>query len=380
MPWTIPLSDLDFGPEEQEAVHNVLASKWLSMGEVTEAFERHFAAFLGVPYAVAVSSGTAALHLALAALGIGVGDEVIVPSLTFVASVNAVLYVGATPVFVDITSPQDFSIAPQAIERAITPATKAVMVVHYGGYPADMAAIATAIAGRDIAVVEDAAHAPGAQLDGRTLGSFGDTGCFSFFANKNMTTGEGGMLITSRQDVYERVRRLRSHGMTTVTWDRHRGHASSYDVVDLGFNYRTAEINAALGLAQLRKLPANTQRRRALTEQYHRLLRDIPGVTIPFQTHRGTPAYHLLPVLLESATVRTQVMQHLALRGIQTSIHYPPIHQFSFYKKLYQISPVSLSKTEAVGSCQMTLPLYADMTENQVDYVCTSVADALQKL
>jgi dTDP-4-amino-4,6-dideoxygalactose transaminase len=194
-----------------------------------------------------------------------------------------------------------------------------------------------------------------------------------------MTTGEVGMLITSRQDVYERIRRLRSHGMTTVTWDRHRGHASSYDVVDLGFNYRTSEINAALGLAQLRKLPANTQRRRALTEQYHRLLRDIPGVVIPFQTHRGIPAYHLLPVLLESTAVRTQVMQHLALRGIQTSIHYPPIHQFSLYNKLYQISSVSLSKTEAVGSCQMTLPLYADMTENQVDYVCTCVADALQK-
>src|SRR2546427_993229 len=190
MPWTIPLSDLDFGPEEQQAVHNVLASKWLSMGEVTETFERHFAAFLEVPYAVAVSSGTAALHLALAALGIGVGDEVIVPSLTFVASVNAVLYVGATPVFVDITSLNDFSIAPQAIEQAITPATKAVMVVHYGGYPADMAAIAAAIAGRDIAVVEDAAHAPGAQLDGQSLGSFGDAGCFSFFANQNMTTAE----------------------------------------------------------------------------------------------------------------------------------------------------------------------------------------------
>jgi len=379
MPWTIPLSDLNFGPEEQQAVYNVLASKWLSMGEVTDTFERHFAAFLGVPYAVAVSSGTAALHLALAALGVGVGDEVIVPSLTFVASANAVLYMGATPVFVDITSSNDFSIAPQAIAQAITPATKAVMVVHYGGYPADMAAIATAIAGRNIAVVEDAAHAPGAQLDGRSLGSFGDAGCFSFFANKNMTTGEGGMLITSRQDVYERVRRLRSHGMTTVTWDRHRGHASSYDVVDLGFNYRTSEINAALGLTQLRKLPANTQRRRALTEQYHRLLRDIPGVAIPFQAHRGTSAYHLLPVLLENAAVRTHVMQHLASRGIQTSIHYPPIHQFSFYQKLYQISPGSLPKTEAVGSRQMTLPLYADMTEDQVDCVCTCVADALQK-
>jgi len=316
MPWTIPLSDLDFGPEEQKAVHNVLASKWLSMGEVTETFERHFTAFLNVPYGVAVSSGTAALHLALAALGIGVGDEVIVPSLTFVASVNAVLYVGATLVCVDITSPHDFSIAPQALERAITPATNAVMVVHYGGYPADMAAIAPAIAGRDIAVVKDAAHAPGAQLDGRALGSFGDTGCFGFFANKNMTTGEGGMLITSRQDVYKWVCRLRSHGMTTVTWDRHRGHASIYDVVDFGFNYRTSEINAALGLTQLQKLPVNTQRRRALTEQYHWLLRDIPGVALPFQTHRGSSAYHLLPVLLESATVLTQVMQHLALRGI----------------------------------------------------------------
>jgi dTDP-4-amino-4,6-dideoxygalactose transaminase len=380
MPWKIPLSDLDFGPEELQAVHNVLASKWLSMGEVTETFERHFAAFLGVPYAVAVSSGTAALHLALAALGIGVGDEVIVPSLTFVASANAVLYIGATPVFVDITSTDDFSIAPQAIEQALTPATKAVMVVHYGGYPADMAAIATAIAGRDIAVVEDAAHAPGAQLDGRSLGSFGDAGCFSFFANKNMTTGEGGMLITPRQDVYERVRRLRSHGMTTVTWDRHRGHASSYDVVALGFNYRTSEINAALGITQLRKLPTNTQRRRQLTEQYHRRLRDIPGVAIPFQAHRGSSAYHLLPVLLENAVVRAHVMQHLASRGIQTSIHYPPIHQFSFYRKLQQVSPASLPKTEAVGSCQMTLPLYADLTEDQVAYVCDCVAEALQKL
>jgi dTDP-4-amino-4,6-dideoxygalactose transaminase len=379
MPWTIPLSDLDFGPEEQQAVQDVLASKWLSMGEITETFERHFAAFLGVPYAVAVSSGTAALHLALAALGIGRGDEVIVPSLTFVASVNAVLYVGATPVFVDITSLNDFSIAPQAIEQAITPATRAVMVVHYGGYPADMAAITAAIAGRDIAVVEDAAHAPGAQLDGRFLGSFGEAGCFSFFANKNMTTGEGGMLITCRPDVYERVRRLRSHGMTTATWDRHRGHASSYDVVDLGFNYRTSEINAALGLAQLRKLPGNTQRRRQLTEEYHQRLQYIPGVALPFQAHPGTSACHLLPVLLENTAVRTHVMQHLASRGIQTSIHYPPIHQFSFYQKQYHISSASLSNTDAVGSCQMTLPLYADMTGDQVDYVCTCIADALQK-
>ena len=379
MPWTIPLSDLDFGPEEQQAVHNVLASKWLSMGEVTETFERHFAAFLGVPYAVAVSSGTAALHLALAALDIGVGDEVIVPSLTFVASANAVLYMGATPVFVDITSSNDFSIAPQAIAQAITPAAKAVMVVHYGGYPADIGSAYHSHCWEKYCCGGRCwPTPPGAQLDGRSFGSFGEAGCFSFFANKNMTTGEGGMLITSRQDIYERVRRLRSHGMTTVTWDRHRGHASSYEVVDLGFNYRMSEINAALGLTQLRKLPANTQRRRALTEQYHRLLRGIPGVALPFQAHRGTSACHLLPVLLDSAEVRVRVMQHLASKGVQTSIHYPPTHQFSFYRMRQQTSPVSLPQTEAVGSRQMTLPLYADLTEEQVDYVCGCVAEALQ--
>lgn len=380
MPWTIPLADLDLGAEELQAVHEVLASKWLSMGEVTATFEQHFAAFLGVPYAVAVSSGTAALHLALTALGIGAGDEVIVPSLTFVASVNAVLYTGATPVFVDITSHDDFSLAPQAIAQAITPATKAVIVVHYGGYAADMAAIAAVLAGRNIAVVEDAAHAPGAQLDGRSLGSFGDVGCFSFFANKNMTTGEGGMLVTSRHAIYEQARRLRSHGMTTVTWDRHRGHASSYDVVALGFNYRTSDINAALGIAQLRKLPGNTYRRQVLTAHYHRRLRDLPGVRVPFQEHRGTSACHLLPILLDSATVRSHVMQHLASRGIQTSIHYPPIHAFSLYRRLPQLTPRSLPITEMVGNCQLTLPLYASMTEDQVDSVCTGLAEALQRL
>ena len=379
MAWQIPLSDLDFGPEERQAVHDVLVSKWLSMGQVTDTFEQQFATFLEVPYAVAVSSGTAALHLALAALDIGPGDEVIVPSLTFVASVNAVLYVGATPVFVDIKSTDDFSIDPIAITQALTPATKAIILVHYGGYAVDMAAIATAIAGRKIAIVEDAAHAPGARLDGRTLGSFGDAGCFSFFANKNMTTGEGGMLTTSRHDVYERVRRLRSHGMTTLTWDRHRGHASSYDVVDLGFNYRTTEMNAALGMTQLRKLADNTKRRQHLTARYHHHLRHIPGIAVPFQQHRGDSSCHLLPVLLKNATVRTQVMQYLTSQEIQTSMHYPPIHQFSLYRQRYPVAPGRLPLTEAVGSRQLTLPLYATMTDEQVDTVCAALADALQQ-
>jgi dTDP-4-amino-4,6-dideoxygalactose transaminase len=379
MAWKVPLSDIDLGPDEALAVQKVLASKWLSMGEVTATFEQQFSAFLKTPYAVAVSNGTAALHIALKALGIGAGDEVIVPALTFVASVNAVLYVGATPVFVDITSSDDLGLAPEAVQQAITPRTKAVMVVHYGGYPADMAAIAAAIESKNIALVEDAAHAPGAELAGRKLGTIGDAGCFSFFANKNMTTGEGGMLTTARQDVYERARRLRSHGMTTVTWDRHQGHAYSYDVVELGFNYRTSELNAALGITQLQKLPRNLERRRKLAEQYHKRLRGVSGVTMPFQTYRGVSAFHLLPILLEESSIRIRVMQYLVTRGIQTSIHYPPVHQFSFYQSLAQKCPVSLPQTESVGRRQLTLPLYAGMTESQVDYVCACLAEALQK-
>jgi dTDP-4-amino-4,6-dideoxygalactose transaminase len=379
MDWKVPLSDIDLGPDELQAVQNVLASKWLSMGEVTETFEQHFAASLGVPYAIAVSNGTAALHIALQALGIGTGDEVIVPALTFVASANAILYVGATPVFADVTSPDDLCIAPQAIQQVITPATKAVLVVHYGGYSVDMASIRAAIDGRNIAIVEDAAHAPGAELDGRKLGGVGDVGCFSFFANKNMTTGEGGMLTTSRQDISEHARRLRSHGMTTVTWDRHRGHAYSYDVVELGFNYRTSELNAALGITQLQKLPANTRKRRRLVEQYHERLRTIAGIVIPFQAYRGEPAFHLLPILLNNSSTRTRVMQHLKAGKIQTSIHYPPVHQFSFYQSLAQGHSVSLPTTENVGERQLTLPLYANMTENQVDHVCDCLAEALQK-
>jgi dTDP-4-amino-4,6-dideoxygalactose transaminase len=253
------------------------------------------------------------------------------------------------------------------------------MVVHYGGYPADMAALAAVIERKNIALVEDAAHAPGAELAGRKLGTIGDAGCFSFFANKNMTTGEGGMLTTARQDVYERARRLRSHGMTTVTWDRHRGHAYSYDVVELGFNYRTSELNAALGIAQLQKLPMNLARRRKFAAQYHQRLRSIPGVTLPFQTYRGVAAFHLLPILLADVSLRTHVMQYLVTRGIQTSIHYPPVHQFSFYRSLGQSRPVHLPKTENVGRRQLTLPLYAGMTESQVDYVCDCLAEALQK-
>jgi len=289
MNWKIPLSDLDYGPEEEQAVLAVLRSKWLTMGEVTQQFEREFAAFTGSKYAFAVSNATVALHLAYSALGLVPGDEVITPSLTFVATSNAVLYTGATPVFADILGPDELTIDPADVERKITPRTKAIAVMHYGGYPCRMPAILDIARRHHLAVVEDAAHAPGASLDGRPLGAWGDAGCFSFFSNKNLATGEGGMIVTDRDDLAEAIRLQRSHGMTTLTYDRHKGHAYSYDVVALGCNYRIDELRSALGRVQLQKLPENNVRRRALTLKYWEAL-EGSGLVLPFRNQQSAAA------------------------------------------------------------------------------------------
>jgi dTDP-4-amino-4,6-dideoxygalactose transaminase len=375
MLWRLPLADLDIGAEELDAVAAVLKSKWLTMGEVTERFERAFARYLGVRHAFAVSSATAALHLAHVALGIGVGDEVIVPSLTFVATANAVKYTGATPVFADVTSMDDLSISPASIEAAITPATKAIIVMHYGGYLCDMPAI-TGIARRHgLTLVEDAAHAPGSRLDGRAAGTFGEAGCFSFFSNKNLATGEGGMLVTDQDDIAERVRLLRSHGMTTLTADRHRGHAHSYDVVALGYNYRLDEMRSALGLVQLAKLETNNGRRRAITSHYRALLGGFGALTIPYRGHRGISAAHLLPAILQEGIDRGRFMDVMRARGIQTSIHYPPIHRFTLYRAHNR--PASLPLTDAIGAREVTLPLYPRMTAEDVELMSEAVGEAL---
>ena len=249
--WRVPLFDPDLGPAEEQALVDVIRSKWLTMGDRTKAFERRFADEIGVPVALACHSATAALHMAVAALDIGPGDDVVVPSLTFVATANAVRYCGARPVFADVASLSDWNVDAGTIERALTPATKAVMVVHYAGYACDMRAIQALAERHGLAVIEDVAHAPCVSLDSVALGAWGDIGCFSFFSNKNMTTGEGGMVTSRRPELGQRLSWLRSHGMTTLTLDRHKGHAFGYDVVALGYNYRMSELNAALGLVQL---------------------------------------------------------------------------------------------------------------------------------
>jgi dTDP-4-amino-4,6-dideoxygalactose transaminase len=376
MEWSVPLADLDYSEEEERAVLDVLRSRWLTMGAVTQQFEDDFARFLGVKHALAVSNATVALHLACLALGIGPGDEVIVPSLTFVATSNAVLYTGAQVRFADIVGLSELTISPQAVESQITPRTRAVIVMHYGGYPCQMESLCQVAARHGIAVIEDAAHAPGASVNGRPLGMWGDVGCFSFFSNKNLSTGEGGMLVTNRDDLAEKFRVLRSHGMTSLTWDRHHGHAYTYDVVALGYNYRIDEIRSALGLAQLRKLKANNARRKAITQQYWQLLSET-GVGLPFsQASSGESSYHIFPVLLPEGVDRKGFMDTLRSAGVQSSIHYPPIHQFSYYREMY--SGVMLPLTEAAAAREVTLPLYPTMNQEQVATVVSAVKEAIQ--
>lgn len=378
MDWKITLADLDLGPEEEEAVLAVLRSRWLTSGEVTQRFEQAFAEYIGVKHAIAVANCTVGLHLACLACGIGPGDEVIVPSLTFVATAAAVLHAGATPVFADIQSDDDLTISPAHIAECITERTRAILPMHYGGYACNMPEIMQLAEAHNLVVIEDAAHAPGAALDGRNLGAWGKVGVFSFFSNKNLATGEGGMLVTEDDESARQLRLLRSHAMTSLTWDRHRGHAWSYDVVDLGYNYRMDELRAAIGLAQLGKLDRNNEKRRALTRLYHQALRqEAPQAFLPFAGHRGKSAAHIFPMLLPSATNRLEFMAQMKARGIQTSIHYPPIHSFSYYRQRLPLRH-ALPITEAVAAREVTLPLHPLMDEAQVIEVTTAVGESLR--
>ncbi len=375
MNWKIPLAQVSFNTAEKDAVLRILESGWISMGPETERFEGEFASYVGAKYAVAVSSGTAALHLALAALGIGPGDEVIVPSLTFVATANAVLYVGAKPVFADISGPDDLNISPEEIRRKITPRTRALIVMHYGGYPVQMDLITDLAREHNLKVVEDAAHAPGSVFQGKNLGTWGDIGCFSFFANKNMTCGEGGMVVTDNQEQADRLRILRSHGMTSLTWDRHRGHSFSYDVVATGFNYRIDEIRAAIGRAQLGGLEENNRKRRAVTRSIREMLKEFDEISVPFPDEcLDGLSCHIMPVLLREAALREHFMASMKQWGVQTSVHYPPVHRFSVYKDRF---PANLPLTEDVAAREVTLPLYPAMTSEQISYIGEAVRAAL---
>ena len=383
--WAVPLADVTLGPEEIEAVNLVLKSGWLSMGPQTLKFEEQFAQFLELKHAFAVANGTAALHLACEVLGLTTGDEVLCPALTFVASANAILYTGAKPIFVDINGPDNLNLSVEDARGKITERTKAIMVVHYGGYPCDMDAITALARHRGLKIIEDCAHAPGAIYHSaagpKKAGTLGDIGCFSFFSNKNMTTGEGGMVVTADDDLAGKIKVARSHGMTTLTWDRHKGHSFNYDVVARGYNYRLDEVRAALGIVQLTRLAAGNARRRELTLTYQKELQDLSQIHLPFRNSPAGSSHHLFPVLLQKGLNRSNFMAALAERGIQTSVHYPPVHQFTHYRRLW--SPHydhRLPLTEDVAERVVTLPLFPHMTAGQLAAVVDAVKTVLPNL
>lgn len=377
--WRVTLSDLVIDESEVEAVASVLRSRWLSAGPVTRAFERDFAGVHGVDDAVAVSSGTAALHLAVLALGIGPGDEVIVPSLSFVSAAAVVALSGGTPVFADVKDACDLTIDPADVERRVTPRTKAIVAMHFGGFAADMDGILAVARRHGLAVIEDAAHAPGVRTPAGALGTIGDIGCFSFFATKNVATGEGGMVVARDPSVLAKIRTLRSHCMTTTSWDKQQGRPAGYDVTGLGLNYRPTEMSSALGRVQLARLPFDRRRRADLTTRYRRLLAELPGVDLPFFGHHGDSAYHLMPMLLPPGVERDCFQETLKAHRIQSSVHYPVSHLFSHYRETYGYGPGDLPVSEDVAAREVSLPLHARMRESDVDLVSGVAAMALAR-
>jgi len=377
MNWRVPFFDLQLGEEEKLAVMAVLDSNWLTAGPRIAEFEAEFAQAIGSDVtAVALSSATAALHLSLLALDIGPGDEVIVPSLTFVACANAIRYVGATPVFADIINEDEWNISIEDTAKKITSRTKAIMVVHYAGYPCDMEGFVALASQHNLKIVEDCSHAPLAKYQQKTVGTFGQTGCFSFFSNKNMTTGEGGMVISQDPQVIERLKILRSHGITASTYQRFKGHAYGYDVAELGFNYRLDEIRAAIGIEQLRKLSGYNRQRQEKVAYYRELLeKRLPNVRVPFKNYRGDSSYHVFPVLIPGDTQRrNDVLKAMGANGIQCSMHYRPIHTFTAYEGFNANVPV----TDRIAGSILTLPLYPTMSEAQINDVVETLSQCLQ--
>lgn len=360
----ITLVDPDIGAAEIEAVTRVLRSGWVSLGAETAAFEADFAAALGVDGAVAVSSGTAALHLACAALGLGPGDEVVVPSLTFVATASAVRMTGAQPVFADVVGPTDLSLDPASVAAAITPRTRAVIAVHYGGWPADLLALRALADAAGVALVEDAAHAPVLATPAGMAGTVGDIGCFSFHATKNLTTGEGGMVVARDPALLASIRSLRSHAFTP-----------SGDIDRVGFNYRPTDLTSALGRVQLTRLAEDREIRRQRTADYHEFL--DPLAAAPVYPLGRPSAHHLLPVLLPEPVDRSVVQAALRSCAIQTRVHYPPIHQYSAYRPPAGQPPPHLPRTESVAPRLLTLPLHRRLTTPDVETIAAAVAGAL---
>jgi dTDP-4-amino-4,6-dideoxygalactose transaminase len=371
----LPVFDVRVEQVDLDAVAATLRSGWLSAGPETEAFEREFAEHLGSKHVLALSSCTAALHLACIAAGIESGDEVIVPSLTFVATANAVRYCGGRPVFCDLVGGEgnDLNMDVELVESLITERTKAVIPVHWAGYPVEIATLHELCERRGLTLIEDCAHAPWAEFGGRQLGTFGLAGCFSFFPNKVLGVGEGGALCTDSDEVADRVRRLRSQGMTATTIDRHRGAAMSYDVVEIGFNYRFDDLRAALIRPRFARLGDEVARRRRYIERYRQLLADGEGIGVAYVGNETSRSSCYLMGILVEPELRSAVRDRLRdEHGVQTTV-YPATHELGGYMR--EFGKVSLPKTEDAARRLLSIPLYPRME----DEVQQRVADAVRE-
>lgn len=367
MEYNIPLFKLNFDEKEIDAVSKTIRSQWISTGPKCEELEKLFQDMLNVKYAVSLTNCTAALHLACILCDIKEGDEVLCPSLTFAASVNCIRYVGATPVFCDVVGPDHLNIDPIEIEKNITKNTKAIIVVHMAGFPAKMDEIVTIANKYNLKVIEDACHGPLSEYKGKKLGTIGDIGCFSFFSNKNISTGEGGMLVTNNEEMAKKARLLRSHGMTTMSYQRATGHATSYDILELGYNYRMDDIRASIGVVQMKKLSDDLKKRINVRKRYIEQLSKVKGIAVPFADNTEFVSNYILPIVLKNSTSekRDRIRENLHAAGIQTSVHYPAVHKFSIYSQY----KATLPKTEYIMDNEITLPMYGSLTNDEIDFI-----------
>lgn len=378
MAYKIPLFNLNFDDREAKAAFETIKSGWISTGPKNTELEQLFTELWNVKYAVSMSNCTSALHTACLVCGFGPGDEVICPSLTFAASCNCIRYVGATPVFADIVGPNHINIDPQDIERKITPKTKGIIVVHMAGFPAEMDEIMTIAHKYNLRVIEDACHGPLSEYKGKKLGTIGDCATFSFFSNKNISTGEGGMFITNNEDMANKARLIRSHGMTTMSYQRASGHATEYDITCLGYNFRMDDIRAAIAIEQLKKLTGDLENRIKVRKQYVDRLSKIEGVAVPFADNTEFVSNYIMPTVLlrSSKERRNKIREYIHEAGVQTSVHYPAVHRFSTYKALDYVLP----KTEYVTDNEITLPMYAALTGKQIDFICDTYEKAIKEI
>jgi dTDP-4-amino-4,6-dideoxygalactose transaminase len=376
---TVPFSPPDIGTAEIAEVIATLESGWLSTGPRVRQFEEAFAAYTGASHAVALNSCTAGLHLSLLAAGIGPGDEVITTPLTFCATANVIVHVGATPVFADV-EPRTGNLDPAAVEAAITPRTRAVIPVHYAGRPVNVAAFRALAARHHLVLIEDAAHCIEGIVDGRKIGTTADFTSFSFYATKNLTTGEGGMVTTESGEAAERIRTASQHGMTRPAWSRYQAvQPSRYEVVTPGFKYNMTDLQAAIGLHQLEALDRHQARRCAITEIYdHELLR------MPVSRFARVPAgtihaHHLYPILIDDqeGPSRDDVALGLSQAGVASSVHFPAVHLHRYYRDRFGFTRGQFPHAERLSDTVLSLPLSPALTDGQIDQVVSALAEVL---